>query len=183
MEERIEIPENVEMGIEEMTVTVKGPKGQLEKNFNNPRFNDEIEIRKEDGSVAVKTESDKRKVLAVVGTMAAHIRNMFVGVLDGYEYELRIIYTHFPITVTEKGGLIEIKNFLGEKGVRKARVVGDCKIHIEKDAVKISSISVEDVGQTAANIERACKLKGRDRRIFQDGIFLHDRRLQSGKVI
>ncbi len=79
--------------------------------------------------------------------------------------------------------MIEVKNFLGEKGTRKTKVVGNCKVYIDKDVIKVEGVDVEEIGQTAANIERACKLKGRDRRIFQDGIFLSARKLQSGKEI
>ena len=136
-----------------------------------------------EGKIILKTDSEKRKVRAMVGTIAAHLKNMLLGVSDGYSYELKIIYSHFPITVSSKDSTVEIKNFLGEKGMRKADILGTCNIQLEKDIIKVSGINVEDVGQTAANIERACKLRRRDRRIFQDGIFLSARKLQSGKEI
>jgi large subunit ribosomal protein L6 len=183
MKKEVAIPDDIEVKIEGKNVVVKGPKGQLEKTFNNPRFNRAISIEKKDGKVVIETNTDARKALAMVGTIAAHLRNMIVGVTDGYSYELKILYTHFPITVSEKDGKIEVKNFLGEKGVRRACVHGKCKVHIEKDIIKVEGLDVEDVGQTTGNIERSCKLRGRDRRIFQDGIFLSHRKLQSGKEI
>ncbi len=183
MQKDIIIPEGVEVSIDGRTVAVKGPKGEISKNFNSPRFNNEIRMTLQDDKLTVRTDSDKRKAVAMTGTIAAHIRNMVIGVTDGYSYELKIVYTHFPITVTAKDGIVEVKNFLGEKGVRKTKIAGDCEIHIEKDLIQVSGIDVENVGQTAANIERACKLRGRDRRIFQDGIFLHARKLQSGKEV
>ena len=183
MQKEIAIPEKVEVTIDDKTVVVKGPKGDIQKDFNNPAFNREIEISQADGKVTVKTESAKKKALAMTGTIAAHLRNMMTGVTDGYCYELKVMYTHFPITITEKDKAIEVKNFLGEKGVRKTKVAGNCKVHIDKDLIKVEGVDVEEVGQTSANIERACKLKGRDRRIFQDGIFLSARKLQSGKEI
>lgn len=183
MQKEVAIPENVEAKIDGKTVAVKGPKGELEKDFNNPAFNRDIAITQAEGRIIIRTDSDKRKALAMTGTIAAHLRNMVTGVTDGYSYELKVVYTHFPMTVTEKDRAIEVKNFLGEKGVRRTRVAGDCKVHIEKDNIRVEGISVEDVGQTAANMERACRLKGRDRRVFQDGIFLSHRKLQSGKEI
>jgi large subunit ribosomal protein L6 len=183
MKKEVTVPEGIEARIEGRTITVLGPKGQLEKTFSFPRFNREITMEQKDGKITITTATDARKAMAMAGTIAAHLRNMFIGVADGYSYELKILYTHFPITVTEKDGKVEVKNFLGEKGIRKVNVHGNCKVHIEKDIIKVSGINVEDVGQTSANIERACKLRGRDRRIFQDGIFLTHRKLESGKEI
>lgn len=183
MKKKIEIPKDVEVRIDRMTVHVKGSKGSLEKSFNFPRFNGEIEIKQSGDEITVSTESNKRKALAMVGTIIAHMKNMFAGVQDGYSYELKILYTHFPITVTAKGDSVEIKNFFGEKGLRTAKIAGSSKVEIEKDMIKVTGINVEEVGQTAANLERACKLKGRDRRIFQDGIFLYTRKMQSGREI
>jgi large subunit ribosomal protein L6 len=76
-----------------------------------------------------------------------------------------------------------VKNFFGEKGTRKAEIVGDAAVKIDKDTVTISGISIEDIGQTAANIETACKLKKRDRRIFIDGIYTSGKHLQTGEHI
>jgi large subunit ribosomal protein L6 len=183
MKKEIQIPEKVEVKIDGKIVTVKGPKAELSKKFSFPLIDREITIGQKDGKIEVSTTSDKKKALAMVGTIAAHMKNMFAGTLDGYKYELSVIYTHFPISVTEKDKLIEVKNFLGEKGLRRAKVVGECKVDIEKDKITVHGADVEHVGQTAANIERSCKLRGRDRRIFQDGIFLSHRRLESGKEI
>lgn len=183
MERTVEIPDGVEASIEGRRLTVKGPRGRLEKSFSDPRFNRSIDIAKSGNSLRISAALEKKKISAMAGTIAAHMRNMFRGVTEGYAYELKVVYTHFPITVTEKGGVIEVKNFLGEKGVRRVRVAGDCEVHVEKDTIRVEGANIEDVGQTAANIERACKLTRRDRRIFQDGIFLHSKKTQGGKEI
>ena len=125
-----------------------------------------------DGKLVVSTTSDKRKAIAMTGTVAAHLKNMVLGATDGYSYELKIVYTHFPITVTAKDGKIEVKNFLGEKGIRRVDIFGNVDVQIDKEMIKVVGANVEEVGQTSANIERSCKLKGRDRRIFQDGIYI-----------
>ena len=101
MQKEVAIPEKVEAKIDGKTVVVKGPKGEIQKDFNNPAFNRDIEITQADGKVIIKTDSDKKKALAMTGTIAAHLRNMVTGVTDGYSYELKVIYTHFPITITE----------------------------------------------------------------------------------
>ena len=50
------------------------------------------------------------------------------------------------------------------------------KVSVKGEDVTITGINKEHVGQTMANIEQATKIKGRDPRIFQDGIYLVDKR-------
>ena len=70
-----------------------------------------------------------------------------------------------------------IDNFLGERSPRKAKIIGDdVKVSVKGEDVTITGINKEHVGQTMANIEQATKIKGRDPRIFQDGIYLVDKR-------
>jgi large subunit ribosomal protein L6 len=82
------------------------------------------------------------------------------------------------MSITVADGKFSVKNFLGEKGARVVNIMGDAKIHVDKEEINVSGANLEDVGQTAANIERSCKLKGRDRRIFQDGIYITGRHVQ-----
>ena len=51
-------------------------------------------------------------------------------------------------------------------------VVGSAQVKIQGDEVTVSGVNKEDVGQTMANIEQATKIKGKDPRVFQDGIYL-----------
>merc|ERR1712193_444224 len=60
-----------------------------------------------------------RKQLACVRTVCSHIENMIVGVTRGFLYKMRFVYSHFPINVTLSGRTVEIRNFLGEKRVRR----------------------------------------------------------------
>ena len=108
----------------------------------------------------------------MIGTIVAHLNNMFIGVTSGYKYTLKIFYTHFPINITVKDREIQIRNFLGEKGARIAKITGKIEVKIEKDEILLSGINKEELGQTSANIELACKITKRDRRVFQDGIYL-----------
>ena len=124
MEKKAEIPSGVHVKIDDMTVVVKGPKDELTRDFNDPRFNGLVKIEVKGNTVHVSNDDTKRKTGAVVGTIAAHIRNMILGVTVGFKYELKILYTHFPMTVAQSGNEIQIKNFFGEKGFRMAKVVG-----------------------------------------------------------
>ena len=172
MEKIIEIPNDVEVEINNFKVKVKGPKGSLEKDFFNPIFKREIAMRKEDNNIFLSADSKKRKIKAMIGTMVSHINNMFDGVKEGYMAKLKIVYMHFPFTVKVSGKEVSVNNFLGEKTPRKAKIIGDCKVEVKEDEVIVSGISKDDVGQTSAQIERATRIKQRDRRVFQDGCFI-----------
>jgi large subunit ribosomal protein L6 len=171
MERIIEIPSNIEVEIDKFKTTVKGPKGTLERNFYSPLFKKDITIKKEDNRIIVSTESKRKKVKAMLGTIESHIKNMFTGLTDGYTAKLKIVYMHFPFTIKITGAEIAINNFLGEKLARKTKIVGDCKVDVKGDEITVTGINKEDVGQTAANLERVTWIRSRDRRVFQDGIF------------
>ena len=172
MERIIEIPNDVEVEINNFKIKVKGPKGFLEKDFFNPIFKKDIVIKKENNKIFLSTSSRKRKIKAMIGTIESHLNNMFIGVKEGYLAKLKIVYMHFPFTVKVSGKEVLINNFLGEKTPRKAKIFGDCKVEIQGDEILVSGISKDDVGQTAAQLERATRIKQRDRRVFQDGCFI-----------
>ena len=172
MEKVIEIPNNVEVEVNSFKVKIKGSKGVLERDFSSPLFNKRITMKKENNKIFVSTESDKRKIKAMIGTIESHLYNMLLGVQEGYSAKLKIVYMHFPFTVKISGKEVLISNFLGEKTSRKAKVIGDCKVEVQNDEIVVTGISKEDVGQTASKLERATRIKQRDRRVFQDGIFI-----------
>jgi large subunit ribosomal protein L6 len=171
MEKVVEVPDGVEVRIEGFKVFVKGPKGELEKDFFSPLFQNKINIIKNDKKVTVSSNTEKKKVKAMVGTIAAHIKNMIKGVTEGFQAKLKIVYMHFPFTVKVSGNEVIVSNFLGEKVPRKTKIVGDCKVEIKGDEIIVSGIDKEAVGLTAANLERVTKIKAKDRRVFMDGIF------------
>ena len=164
----IDIPDGVQIGIEDGIITVTGPKGSLSREMVYPG----VKVADKNGGVVVSSSISRRSIKAVVGTFAAHIENMIKGVTKGFEYNLKVVYSHFPITVKQAGSTITIDNFLGERTPRKCKVVGDSKVSIKGDQVSVTGTNLENVSQTAANIELATKVKGRDRRVFQDGIYL-----------
>jgi large subunit ribosomal protein L6 len=182
MEKKITIPEKVEVKLDKMLVEVIGPNGTIKKDFSNPIFDKYVSIERNNNEIIVKTNSEKRADKAFIGTISSYVRNMIFGVTNGFRYEMKIIYTHFPISVSVKGGQIEIKNFLGEKGVRSARVAGDADVKVEKDTIIVTGNNIEDVSQTAANIEMACRLSKRDKRIFVDGIYITGKHLLKGEM-
>lgn len=171
------------MSIAGKKITIRGQKGEISRDFDDPRFNKSVEIKKEGNGIIVKSSAKNRKIKAFTGSISAHINNMITGVTAGFRYTMKIHHVHFPMNIAEKDGAVQIKNFLGEKGTRTAKIVGNNEVKIDKDEIIISGINIEDVGQTAANIERACKLSRNDRRIFIDGIYLSGKYLQTGEKL
>lgn len=178
MEKAIDILDGVSVTIEGRTVKMVGPKGSLSRNFDDPRFNDLISMEKKSSTITVRCKKDTRRQKAICGTFASHIRNMVKGAAYGYKYEMQIVYKHFPMTVTINKNIVEIRNFLGEKDARKARIIGNTEVKADKEKVVVTGASIEEAGLTASNIETACKLTRRDRRIFQDGIYITSRGIQ-----
>jgi large subunit ribosomal protein L6 len=167
-EKRIEIPSECQVSLEDTKITVNGPKGTLHRSFPEPQTT----IKIEGNELIASTHVSRKRARALVGTIIAHVRNMMLGVRLGYEYEMKIVYSHFPITVEQKGDIMYIKNFIGERGLRKARIIGDVKIRTTEDELFISGIDIEHVSQSAANIQQACKIRDKDRRVFLDGIYV-----------
>jgi large subunit ribosomal protein L6 len=171
MQKIVEIPDGIKIELENFKVKVSGPKGNLEKDFYSPLFAKDIKIQIDGNKVTISSESERKKIKAMIGTIAAFTRNMIKGVTEGYLVKLKIVFMHFPFTIKITGKEVMINNFLGEKTPRKTEVVGDSKVEINGDEITVTGISKDDVGQTASNLEKITLIRARDRRVFQDGIF------------
>ena len=167
-EKTVDIPEEVEARAEKSMVFIKGPKGELSRDFRHPR----VEVSVSPGKVTFKSSDDKKKTLALLGTFASHVRNMSKGVTMGWEAALKVVYSHFPMKVGVAGDEVEIQNFMGERKSRKTRIVGQTRVEVKKDEIIVTGIDKEDVGQTAANIELLTRVSGFDKRVFQDGCYI-----------
>jgi large subunit ribosomal protein L6 len=178
MEKSIEIPEGAQARMEGKELVMSGPKGELRRAFSHHSLTMEARERQ----VLVRTESNKRKDSALVGTWLSHAGNMAAGVTQGFEARLRIVYSHFPMKLAVEGDRIVVNNFLGERSSRSSRIVGDTRVEVSKDEVIATGISREDVGQTAANLELLTRVKGYDRRVFQDGCHLVQKATTAGEA-
>ncbi len=172
MERAVNIPEGIEIELQGFKASVSGKKGKIEKDFYSPMFSKDVKIEKSGNTIKITAQSEKRKVKSMVGTIEAILNSMIKGVTEGYSYNLKTISMHFPLTVKVSGNEVLIQNFLGEKSPRKAKVVEGAKVEVNGDEITVSGVDKEIVSQTAANIETATKIKSRDRRIFQDGIYI-----------
>ncbi len=166
--QRVEIPSGIEVEIEGANVIVKSPEGKNEREFNLAN----LTLEKKGNEIIIGNKKSSKKEKRRMNTIAAHIRNMLKGVKEKFEYKLKICFSHFPITVEVKGNEALIKNFLGERTPRKAKIPAGAEVKVEKDIIVITSPNVEVAGQAAANFENATRIVNRDRRVFQDGIFI-----------
>ena len=91
----IPIPDKVSVQAEDLKVTVKGPKGALEKNFKGP-----IEISVDDGTVNVSPTDDSRKARAMHGTARSIIAGMVQGVAEGFSKKLELVGVGFRAVLT-----------------------------------------------------------------------------------
>jgi len=180
-QESLDIPEGVKVHIKTRQVTVEGPRGKLTKDlghiavaFSQPSKN-VINIEMHHGS---------RKNVATLRTVRTLINNLIIGVTKGFKYKMRYVYAHFPINVNldknKETGVweVEIRNFLGEKLVR--RVIMQPGVDVEasknvKDELQLSGNSLEAVSQSAADIQQICRVRNKDIRKFLDGLYVSER--------
>ncbi len=164
----VNIPEGVSIDSSSSDVKVTGPRGELSRNFEHSA----IKFEQADDNLKIIGNNLRKKEKALIGTWNAHLSNMVKGVNQGFLYEMKIIFAHFPMKVVVKGNIVTIDNFLGEKASRSSAIVGDVKVNVKGDTITIEGNNIEDVGQTAGNLEKATIVKGRDTRVFQDGIYV-----------
>ncbi|MEM2937431.1 MAG: 50S ribosomal protein L6 [Candidatus Bathyarchaeia archaeon] len=167
----IQVPEDVEVTLEGKKVTVKGAKGTLTRDFSQAPISIELQGK----NIRVWANWPRKKESALVGTVYAHIKNMITGVRKGFTCRLKIVFSHFPISVKVQDKTVLIENFTGERSARKAKIVGDAKVKVLGEDIIVQGVNLEDVTQTAANIEQATKVKRKDPRVFLDGIYLYER--------
>jgi len=167
----VEIPEGVEGMLEGRIVTIKGEKGELVRDFSHAPINIQLDGK----TVTVQASWPRKKEAALVGTVRSHIQNMIKGVTKGFTYKLKIVFSHFPITVKIIGKTLTIENFTGERNPRKAKIMGDSKVTVKGDDIIVQGINLEDVSQTAANIQNATKIRNKDPRVFLDGIYVYEK--------
>ncbi len=170
IEHKVAIPDGVKCDVKDDILMVKGPKGSLERSFRHPK----IELKVGNKEVVVQCDLPRKRDGAIAGTWHGHIKNMVQGVQEEFEYQLKIVYAHFPIKVKVTGDKkrVEIQNFIGENFSRYANILEDTEVKISGDIIVVKSPNIEYAGQTAANIETATRITGYDTRVFQDGIYI-----------
>ncbi|KAL9127489.1 MAG: hypothetical protein Q9217_003645 [Psora testacea] len=180
-EEALSIPDNVKVHIKSRIVTVEGPRGKLVKDmshlsvcFSHPTKS----------TINIELHHGARKNVATLRTVKTIINNLVIGVTKGYKYKMRYVYAHFPINVNiEKNsetGLydVEIRNFIGEKIVRRVTMLPGVDVETsksQKDELQLTGNSLENVSQSAADIQQICRVRNKDIRKFLDGLYVSER--------
>ena len=144
----------------------------MESFLEKKLFYPTVEIKKEGQSLTIEPKKFSKREKKIINTFQSHINNMIVGVETPYTYKVKVCSGHFPMTVNVDGQKLVVKNFLGEKVPRKASIVGSAIVNVEGDMIVIVSADKEAAGQTAANFEQSTRITNRDRRIFQDGLWI-----------
>ena len=158
-------------------ITVKGPEGgPITKDFSHARG---INIELQDNKLRFTAHFPKNPTLALAKTIINIINNLVIGVQDNYNYISKICYSHFPCTVEvkEKTKEIHVVNFLGERAPRKAKFPNNVKIEVKGDDVYFIGPDKEALGLAAANLKRACRIRKKDPRVFQDGVYLYKKQI------
>jgi large subunit ribosomal protein L6 len=171
VERLVEVPDGIDVKIDGRVVTISGEKGTLTKDFSHAP----LSIHREGTSIKVQTAWPRKKEAAIVGSVSSHIQNMITGVTKGFTYKLKIVFSHFPISVKVDDRKVLVENFTGERSPRIAKIAGDTKVSVQSDDVLVQGTDLQDVSQTAANVEQATKLKIKDPRVFLDGIYVYER--------
>jgi large subunit ribosomal protein L6 len=165
----VDLPDGVTAQLDGRTLTIKGKLGESKKHFDKINVNIAVE-----GSKVVFTPfSAKKKDNVIINTVSSIVNNMATGVTKGFTYKLKVVYAHFPITIKTKGDEVHVENFVGERSPRVSKIVGACKVSVEGDDIIVKGVSLEDVGQTAANVELATKIRRKDQRVFLDGVYIY----------
>lgn len=165
----VTIPENVKIIQEGNIIIVEGKNGKIKKDFTNIP----IKLAFEDNKIMIHPPGQRRKDLALINTVKSILSSMIKGVETGFTYKLKIIFSHFPISVKVKDKKVIVENYFGERSSRISKIVGDTQVEISGEDVIVKGPSLEDVSQTATNIESSTKIKNKDQRVFLDGVYVY----------
>jgi large subunit ribosomal protein L6 len=142
----VTLPSGVELTVDGQVVSVRGPKGTLDR-----RFHDRVTITVDEGVASVQRGDDTREARALHGLSRALLANMVVGVSEGYRRDLEIIGVGYRAAL--KGSDLEMQ--LGFS--HPVSVVAPDGITFEvpePTKVVVSGIDKEQVGQVAADIRK-----------------------------
>lgn len=174
----MEIPVGVNVKIAgENLITIKGPNGgPIIKDFSHDKG---IKIAIEDNKLKFSSHFPKKNTVALAKTIINIINNLIVGVQTNYKYVCKVCYSHFPCSVRadEKEKMLYVENFLGERAPRKTKYLDTVNIKVDGDDVYLIGPDKEALGQTAANLKRCCKIRKKDPRVFQDGVYLYKKQI------
>jgi large subunit ribosomal protein L6 len=167
----LDIPQGANLSLDGDFVVISGKLGTARKKINRKLMSVSIE----GGRVVIKEKGGKKleKFAALaIQSFSSGVKSAMEGVTKGIEVKMKVVYAHFPMSIEIKGRDIVIKNIFGEKIPRVTHTVGDTKVEVKGQDVTVRGVDNYDVGQTVANMRKACAARGYDTRVFQDGIYV-----------
>lgn len=171
MQDIIQVPDGVKAEIIGSEIKISGKFGEVKKIFLEP----DIKKEKKDNTFVLSSKKESRKAKRIMKTYKSIINSMITGVTKGFEYKMKIVFVHFPTTAKVEGNMLRIDNFLGERAPRYAKIVPGAEVKITKQDLVIKGADLNAVSQTAGNIEQTTRIVGKDRRVFQDGIYITEK--------
>jgi large subunit ribosomal protein L6 len=171
MKESIAIPQGVHCEVTHHFLHCKKGSTELKRSVNIPM----IQVSVQNNEVVIECPAGNKNQLKKIMALVAHVNNLFKGLDKKYNYKLQACNVHFPMTLKVEKDKLLINNFLGEKKPRTALILPNVHVEVKGQNITVSSADKEAAGQTAANFEKATRVRYRDRRIFQDGIYITDK--------
>jgi large subunit ribosomal protein L6 len=169
----VPLPAGVTLTVVGRTLRAKGPLGTVERPFPGDILR--LEVKGSTATLTLTVPAGRKRARSLLGTWSAHLANVAGGLTRGVQARLKVVAAHFPMKVQVRGEELVIENFLGEKHPRLSRLLPGTKASVEGEFVTVSGWDLEQVGQSAANIERTTRIRDYDPRVFQDGIYLIER--------
>ena len=145
----LSIPENVNVNVENNVVTVKGPKGELSLELVK-----NIEVKVEENTVVVNTLKNDKFTHAMHGTTNANIKNMMIGVSEGYKKALEIVGVGYKFNV--QGNKLTVNAGYSHPVVLEVPAGLEVK-QINNTEIEIEGIDKIKVGEFAANVRKIRK--------------------------
>lgn len=164
----VEIPSALHAELKGQVLKIKGPKGEVTREFRHPK----VFLTLVGNKIVLKSKKATKKEKRNLSTFMSHIKNTIQGVQEPHVYKLKICSGHFPMNVSLSGKEFVIKNFFGESVPRKVTLPDGVNVKINGTEIVVESPNLELAGLAAAKIEMLCKIKNRDIRIFQDGCYI-----------
>lgn len=142
----IAIPAGVDVSVDGNTVTVKGPKGELDQEFS-----DKLSVEVADGQIVVKRFDDEDESKALHGLTRSLINNMVIGVTQGYSKKLVLVGVGYRAQL--KGSDLQLA--LGYSHPVYVKAVEGIKFECPSQTeIIVSGIDKQKVGQVAADIRK-----------------------------
>lgn len=167
----VAIPEGVQVEVSGPIVKVTGPLGSMAKDLSKSR----VKVVKLEDKVEISTDIKGRRGKAIVGAIGKKISNMMRGVRVQYRVNMKLVFSHFPPAMEAQGGVFSVKNFMGERVPRKVLIPDGVRVEVNGQDIAVTSMDIESATQFAGSVENATATKGKDQRIYLDGIYVESK--------